>query len=335
MTVKSCFTKRRNPQGFTLIELLVVIAIIGILIALLLPAVQAARDSARRMQCGNNIKQVALAALNHVDVHKRLPLGCQDQVPALSGPWSPPRQSWLPYLLPFLEEQNSLSQYDFKLGMGANGIYTGLVNYGTTNSATPTSPTSFVPSVFLCPTDTGMLQVQTPAGYYGLGNYLVFFGGLTLGGANPSNLQNNQRGAFGINFGARPKDFMDGTSHTLAFGEYLRSTGQVVAGSPEQRGMLWQSDEPGGGCLMTAMTPNSTTPDVFDSIWWCFNAPLQPCVTGSGSGSDHTATARSRHPGGVLVALADGSVQFVDESIDLAAWQAMCTISGGEMNVVQ
>ncbi len=326
-------------DGFTLVELLVVIAIIGILIALLLPAVQAAREAARRMQCSNNIKQVALAALNHVDVYKRLPLGCQDQTPVLAFPWSPPRQGWLPYLLPFLEEQNSLGQYDFKIGLVANGVYGSDVNYGSANSFTATSPTNFVWTTFLCPSDTGVLQINTPQGYFSLGNYLAFFGGLTLGGANPANLQSNQRGAFGINFGARLKDFADGTSHTLIFGEYLRSTGQLAAGATEQRGMLWQSDEPGGGSLFTASTPNSSTPDVFYPGWWCptqlsletMLLQNQPCVTGSTTGVDHTATARSRHPGGVLVAMGDGSVQFVDDSINLTLWQAMATIAGGEV----
>ncbi len=231
-------------------------------------------------------------------------------------------------------------QYDFSIGLASNGTYVGDPNYLSANSATPTSPTNIVFSTFLCPSDMGVTQIQNADGYFSLGNYLAFFGGLTLGGANPANLQGNQRGAFGINFGARLKDISDGTSHTMIFGEYLRSTGLIVSGSgPEQRGMLWQSDEPGGGSLFTASTPNSSTPDVFYPVWWCptqltLQAMLlqnQPCVTGSSAGVDHTATVRSRHPGGVLVTLGDGSVQFVDQSIDLATWQTLCTISGGEV----
>jgi prepilin-type processing-associated H-X9-DG protein len=104
----------------------------------------------------------------------------------------------------------------------------------------------------------------------------------------------------------------------------------------DQRGMLWQADEPGGGSIMAAISPNSNTPDVFQPDSWCPNStPTNfPCVVGSTNGLDHTAGARSMHPGGVSVAYADGSARFIDENISLNIWKALVTIAGGEGGAV-
>src|SRR5436190_8995914 len=98
----------RSRPAFTLVELLVVIAIIGVLVALLLPAVQAAREAARRAQCNNNLKQLALATLNYAGAQKRFPKGAESQ----SHPFGPPRQSWVPYVLPYMEQQTVLNSYN-------------------------------------------------------------------------------------------------------------------------------------------------------------------------------------------------------------------------------
>jgi prepilin-type processing-associated H-X9-DG protein len=149
---------------------------------------------------------------------------------------------------------------------------------------------------------------------------------------DPSTLKGTQRAAFGFNFGARFADFLDGTSKTMIFGEYLRSTGELAVRNIDQRGMLWQADEAGGGSIMAKVAPNSSTPDVFYPHSWCINRPErnQPCVIGSTNGSDHTAGSRSRHPGGVHVAMGDGAVRFVSDSVSLTVWQAMGTIAGAE-----
>lgn len=308
----------RPLRGFTLVELLVVIAIIGILVALLLPAVQAAREAARRTQCSNNVKQAVLALHNHADAHRVFPEGSQN-IASPFFPLSGLRQSWYPYLFPYVEESNAVAKYNFKLA-------TPNAHFGNANSATPDAPTNMILKSFVCPSDIGTLQEQFPWGYFSFGNYLAFFGGLNLGGANPTTIKRVEKAAFGVNYGARFRDISDGTSKTMVFGEYLRSTGP-----DDQRGMLWQSDEPGGGSIYAMFGPNSTTSDVFYPSSWCVDRPERnlPCQVDS-NGANHTAGARSAHPGGVMVGLADGSVGFTADDISLAVWRARVTIAGGE-----
>jgi prepilin-type N-terminal cleavage/methylation domain-containing protein len=303
--------------GMTLIELLAVIAIIGLLVAMLLPAVQSARETARLRACSNNIRQVAHAILAHDQSQGRFPMGSINNPPF----WGGPRQSWFPYVLPFIESQNVVTSYDFNAEP-----------YGANSNSLTKGPNIPV-AVFLCPADTGPQQLAMPYGYLSLGNYPVFFSGSNLGESNPATLPPTRRAAFGFNFGARAANIRDGASNTMILGEYLRSTGEMAGDGTDQRGMLWQADEPGGGHILTGATPNSTTPDIFYPIWWCVNRPdrNQACVNGSTSGNDHTAAARSRHVGGVSIARADGSTAFVADGIDLAVWRGMATIAGGEI----
>jgi prepilin-type N-terminal cleavage/methylation domain-containing protein len=318
----------KSQRAFTLVELLVVIAIIGILVALLLPAVQAAREAARRTQCSNNLKQVALAALNYEAAQKSFPKGTISQ----SIPWGAPRQSWYPYLFAYIEEQAIADRYDFNLFKNAQGVYTALINYDSPHSSKPDALTNVVVGSYLCPSDNGAVQGYFPWGYFSFGNYPAVFGGDDLE-EHMRKIRPNRRGVFGFNFGARIKDITDGTTNSLMFAEYLRSTGEQSGGyTVDERGMLWQSDEPGGGSVFTKLSPNSSTPDIFFPNWWCVNRPQEnrPCVVGATNGRDHTAAARSLHPGGLFVALADGSVQFISDVINLPIWQSMSTIAGNE-----
>jgi type II secretory pathway pseudopilin PulG len=310
--------KASRRVGMTLVELLAVIAIVGLLLALLLPAVQSARETARLRTCSSNIRQVAMAILAHDQSQGRFPMGSINNPPF----WGNPRQGWFPYVLPFIESQSVVSGYNFDIPPYAG------------NASSPTGSPNTPVAVFQCPSDNGPKQLAMPYGYLSLGNYPVFFGGSNLGEANPASLPVNRRAAFGFNFGARGANFRDGMSNTMILGEYLRSTGEMAPGSgTDQRGMLWQADEPGGGHIMTGATPNSTTPDVFYPVWWCVNRPErnQACVNGSTSGHDHTAAARSRHVRGVSIARADGSVTFIGDDVNLAIWRGMATIAGGEI----
>ena len=317
-----------DPQsGFTLVELLVVIAIIGILIALLLPAVQAAREAARRAQCQNNLKQIGLALHNFATQHRAFPQGAiHDHATATGGGitygWN--RQSWAIWIYPFLEQQNVYDRFDPKLPGRSNTCWC-----QNANSQGPDAPTAAVVPGFVCPSDGMGGQTRTGScGTHCLSNYLGFFGDVAHDHGFPPDYPRyvappNQPAAFGMNYGAAFADFQDGTSNTMVVGEYL--TG--IPDPREARGFIW-GDEAGGSQLYTQFTPNSSSPDV---LWpgYCLNRPERnlPCV----DGLNETATARSRHPGGVHVLLGDGAVRFVSDTIDIHTWRALGTIAGSEL----
>ena len=303
-------------SGFTLIELLVVIAIIAVLIALLLPAVQQAREAARRSQCRNNLKQFGLALQTHHDVIKRFPLGAVWTNPTTY--YDAPRSGWNYSLFPYLE-LDSLYRQIPKAGTQ------GWTPWYSAEATNPNGPTRKVIPVWQCPTDNGVNFNSQAWGVFSLGNYHAFFGGLNLGGAVAN--QPTQRAAFGINFGAKLSDITDGTSNTMALGEYLRSRG----GAMDQRGMPW-GDQPGYGQIYTQLSPNSNSPD-FIYQGWCDTQPKAnlPCISGDGGPNNHVA-ARSLHVGGVHVVLADGAVRFINQNVDLlSVWRALATISGKEI----
>jgi prepilin-type processing-associated H-X9-DG protein len=166
-------------------------------------------------------------------------------------------------------------------------------------------------------------------------NYLAFFGDRNFGAGLQGAVPPNRRAAFGINYGANLTEITNGngTSQTMIFGEYL-------TGLPEQeapydlRGVHW-IDLPGLSQLYTHAAPNSASPDLFNpSERFCppsYNRPDLNLPCGGGGLNELTAASRSRHPGGVNVLKADGSVHFVSQNIDLATWQAMGSISGGEI----
>jgi prepilin-type processing-associated H-X9-DG protein len=158
-------------------------------------------------------------------------------------------------------------------------------------------------------------------------NYLAFFGDRNFGAGLPGVTPPNRRAAFGINFGANLTEITNGngTSQTMIFGEYLTGLPQQEA-PYDLRGVHW-IDIPGMSQLYTYAAPNSASPDLFNpSERYCYNRPELnlPC-TGGGL-NDLTAASRSRHPGGVNVLKADGSVLFVSQNIDLATWQTMGAI---------
>jgi prepilin-type N-terminal cleavage/methylation domain-containing protein len=315
---------RSTRRGFTLVELLVVITIIGILIALLLPAVQAAREAARRTQCSNNLKQLALALMSYESQALRFPPGALNSYPAFS-PFSYPRTTWAIHLYPFFEMQSAFTLLNFKLPAGpGNALWT---NAGNTMSTAVQTP------MLLCPTDGmgGRLHFHMSGfGYYARGNYAGFFGNLDYGSAWPPIGPAQKRAAFGINYFVRISEITDGTSHTMAFGEILTGLDQ----RNDYRGVHWY-DHAGTSQVYTKYTPNPPIPDTI-YVQWCTATTNQPsvnlpCVPGISTGKTDTAAARSRHIGGVHVGLCDGSVHFVNDGIQLGVWQALGSISGGEV----
>ena len=299
--------------GFTLIELLVVIAIIGVLVALLLPAVQAAREAARRASCSNNLRQLGIAMHNYHDTLNNLPVA--------RNPW-PLVQSTLARLMPYFEQENLQKLVDFTVPVTH-------VN-NQTASQTPVR-------LFVCPSDGAAGQV--PGSLHAGTNYVVCNGTGTVG----YGLIASGDGLFTqTNLGFR--DVLDGLSNTVAVSESILGHGNTSAGATPsdyrrevlevpggndptpascdaaagvwsgQRGAKWIDGHYGNSLYNHFYTPNPKT-------WDC----------GNGSHNKGLSTARSRHPGGVQVLVCDGSVRFVSETISLSAWRALATRAGGEV----
>ena len=315
-------------HGFTLVELLVVITIIGILISLLLPAVQAAREAARRTQCGNNVKQICLALLNYDSAVACFPPGALNTNSTSSDYTTYPRTTWPIHLFPFMEQQNLYGRIDFSLPAGVGGAL-------WTNSAMcqgAGAPTAVVIPGMLCPSDGVGGTVHHHEGVPGdfaRGNYAGFFGNLDYGSAFPPTATGHKAAAFSVNRVVRIADIRDGTSNTMAIGETLTGTNS----SEDYRGVFWY-DHAGCSQIYTKFTPNASSSDVFLSMWCTSttNQPDQnlPCTAGASNDSTDTAASRSRHPGGVHVGLCDGSVHFVSNSVELTIWQSLGSIAGNE-----
>ena len=324
--------RHSTRRAFTLVELLVVIAIIGILIGLLLPAVQAAREAARRSHCSNNLKQLALGMHLYVDAVGVLPMGVNyadlKAGSATGHGWN--RQSWGVAVYPFIEQMALYQRYDPNL----KGV--SFTNWcGTKNAQGPGAPASVPIATLLCPSD-GLGGSTKDFNAYGCGvfctsNYLVFMGDRSYFGGLPTWHPNfvgppNRRSAFGIGYSVGLREMTDGLSNTMLLGEYL--SGLPTDEQPQdQRGWLWE-DETSANSINTRFTPNTSRPDTIYP-GWCFSRPELnlPCV----EGTDESAAARSRHPGGVFVALADGSVRFVNDFINFSTWQALGTVGEGDL----
>ena len=359
---------RRSSRlsGFTLVELLVVIAIIGILVALLLPAVQAAREAARRMQCGNNLKQMALGCMNYESTYKCFP-AMQTGTGHINAGFQRFCHSGFYCIFPFCEQQtlyDQVTQHD-RENWNGNAMYATRVGY------------------MECPSDAGLIDPSSSGRTRTLNSYAFCSGdnyamsqlyAPTEERSDPALAAQKRpirnRGIFGRASFTKIAEVTDGTSNTIMLGERSRpattndkGSAILIAGAnitsyiplsckvqfngrqylnpalvfladtqPGYRGMA-------GNCFFSAMTtilpPNSAV-----------------CNIGQGSVSPHwfpgVWTATSEHPGGVQIALADGSVRFISDTIDtgnlgavapaadsgvrspFGVWGAMGTKSAGE-----
>jgi prepilin-type N-terminal cleavage/methylation domain-containing protein len=317
----------RQRLGFTLVELLVVIAIIGVLVALLLPAVQSARESARRTQCNNNLKQVTLGLHNYADAYKQtFPVG------EYSCCWG----TWLVALLPYVEQQALFDQYKYFgsvqnaaannfAQVDANTRYGGAMNLAVTRTQI---------KAYTCPSDPKTLTVSLRNGVT-LHNYVANHGNTTLArdaimGITTTGQPNRFGGAPFILVGSttaaiqsvRMAEVVDGLSNTLAFSETVKGQGNDL------RGFGWWN---GGAHFSTNLAPNSSQPDVLESDIYCFpNVRLNPPCVGPTTGNNSNIAARSRHPGGVQASLCDGAVKFISNNIHLDTWRGISTNNGGE-----
>ncbi len=327
-------TRRRARRAFSLVELLVVIAIIAVLIGLLLPAVQKVREAANRLNCQNNLKQIGLALHNYHDTYQRLPRGTWN-----NGQFAhaAPDMTFMFFLYPGLEQEAAFKKFDF----GAPGTpdeFGG--NYpfcASSNSLPEDAVTAIVVPSLLCPSDGLGGKTSThvwpdsgiKTGTFAHSNYLGFFGDKNYTAGVPGARPANQRSAFGFNYGARLGEIQDGTSNTMLVGEYLTGLSQAEAPN-DFRGVHWYPF-PGCSMLYTQSAPNSSTPDLSFPPDYCYNRPDLNLPCAISPGDRMTATARSRHPGGVQVLLADGSVRFVQQTINLRVWQALGSIASGEV----
>jgi len=336
-------TRRR---GFTLIELLVVIAIIAVLIGLLLPAVQAAREAARRAQCTNNLKQLGLAVHNYHDSNNSFPPGrIWKPLPTRSFPTifaGCQNTTWFCMMLSLFEQGNLANSFNYTVGAE------GWEGPGPFDSALGVFVNSTVATtkiaIFQCPSDR-VNDFQINPGYaggalsgtiYTKGNYAVSWGNTNWGGHLDTALSaQHLRSAFGHDGKISLASITDGTSNTVIIGEVRQGTRFDV------RGLMWSS-VPGGASFMTRYTPNSLTDYLGtnsggdylpnDPGLFCASEPSQqmPCFSGAGD-SDAFAGVRSRHPGGVNVCLGDGSVRFVKNTINPLIWIGVNSINAGEV----
>lgn len=296
--------------GFTLVELLVAIAIIGILIALLLPGVQAAREAARRTHCTNNLKQVGLGLLNHHDANKRMPPG--SVMPLYNGANNTfERRAWFEALLPFIEEQSLFDELkkNYKLPLPTYTCYRA--------GAEKVVASMTCPSELLGIKNTTK-TVSPPNGEGFFSNYALCVGSdYSTTTSDPTGLKRN--GIFFARSQTKLRDVSDGTSHTLMGSELILSTD--ITGY-DVRGEV-HSGIDGGSLFSSIFTPNHGT--IGDRPYhYCQPIPMAPCVSPTAFVNVYQL-ARSYHPGGVHAVFADGAVQFVSDEISQHVWRALGT----------
>ena len=266
-------------RGFTLIELLVVIAIIGVLIGLLLPAVQKVREAANRLKCQNNLKQIAIAIHSYANANTdTFPKGSQNSTINFGAP----RLSWFPYLLPFLEQDAVYRQFNFSAGA--------MPAFSTSNSATATSPTAAVISTYLCPSDPGPTQQILPWGYFSLGNYAVL---RRAGHGRQSARLPPTSSRLRPQLGRPLADFQDGTSNTMIFGNTFAPPASFPAATARTSAACSGRATTGRRAHLHPLHAQHRQSDIFYPSWWCVDRPLMnlPCVTGSTTGRPHGRVA--------------------------------------------
>jgi prepilin-type N-terminal cleavage/methylation domain-containing protein/prepilin-type processing-associated H-X9-DG protein len=321
----SLYPAPRGRKAFTLVELLVVIAIIGVLVALLLPAVQAAREAARRMSCQNNVKQLSLGLHNHHDTVNAFPPGAQEKVyqrpaPTAGNPALIDGASWLVFILPYIEQQNVYDKYDQTVSWN-NAINLSIGNYYI--------------KPFNCPSGSNARSGSGSEASQGMNNYSTHYYGVmgptgtaNISGQNftytstsaGSNAHWSSHGVLslvreGTNAVAprRMADIIDGTSNTFVTGE--RSMVEIAPNPNAYRS--WVRGFSGA----SATTKNMTNP--IGAVFY------------NNSNNFNDISFGSQHPAGCNFGMADGSVKFMPKATDLNLLKALSSMNGGESAQVE
>ena len=319
----------KHARGFTLVELLVVIAIIGILIALLLPAVQAAREAARRSECTNKIKQIGVAMHNYVDTYKVFPCGSL-RIDSAAESWKTQHIGWLARLLPYLEQKQIADQIPWE-------VYQ---SWDSANSTIGNRMYMTKLSIFRCPSDPSPNWDSTSwpgsTNYVGCAGSEIYFGRPgSSSGMDPLKL-----GLVRETFFPSFANITDGSSNTMAVSECLLGTPFTCRAScPDYKATNAGTD----GVTLTKDEDSTRGRSWYQAYGatWPYNTLLGPndrltlnheYMGGSNTGS---YAARSKHPGGVNVGMADGSVKFASDTVDKTIWQAVSTIAGGETKTLE
>jgi prepilin-type N-terminal cleavage/methylation domain-containing protein len=328
----ACFRAVRPKTGFTLVELLVVIAIVGILIGLLLPAINAAREAGRRASCVNHLKQLSLAMNNFNSTRGGFPAAATSWPTKIAHPAGPGSwyddHGWYSQIGEFIEETGWSNGLDMSVSL---------------SDARNLQGRKYMNRLYACPSDKGLQRNEWLSDTWARvrGNYVVNFGNTNYGQTNIGTTI----------FGGAPFTYLnmtpstkigDGLSHTLLMSEVL-----VLLELSSQEGGDWGGPPSdfttslGGQTFNGWMPPNSTVGDEVarmiqpESYYEAAGIPVPIAVSG-GTAEDPTGTvlqsfaARSRHPSSVVAAYCDASVHSVNESIDPLVWQYLSTANGGE-----
>jgi prepilin-type N-terminal cleavage/methylation domain-containing protein/prepilin-type processing-associated H-X9-DG protein len=349
---------RKRHSGFTLVELLVVIAIIGVMVGLLLPAVQAAREAARRMSCGNNLKQLGLGVHNYHAAYNRIPMyaggtgGVDGRLH--NHAWLSP----LVALLPFVEQQALWEQISNPLTIG-NTTFQGMGAQPWNNAYSPWTQTI---STYRCPSDPTLPAV----GAKGATNYAACLGDgmvhLHRGGMDQNfvntgdfNAATNQlRGVFKTRRATGFRDVLDGTANTIMMGEIVIDSGnREVIGAPAFVGTDVHANPSFCAGLVDIGRPRFWATGTslgngagVNADWrrghgWAYGLPLftgfntvrppnkESCMRQEeNERGDGVFTAASRHQGGAHVLMTDGAVRFVSDSVEAGAQNVGLTVAG-------
>jgi len=316
-----------SRRGFTLVELLVVIAIIGILIGMLLPAVQQVREAARRATCMNNIRQLALACHNYESAHSHFPPGtnywAQNDTQRFISPWNNQGgtawrgnyHGWGYFILPFMEQNNLYDSFEFNVAWSQTYV-----------DQNGDSLTGKVLAPFTCPSD--VQDVTHNSTYFTTGQtemngkscYVACTGRNTWAGNQTRNSRSNLWGIMRINSKTGFGQITDGTSSTILLGE--RTSANETGSAPlQQQGAIW----------IGRMHHNNTAVPVADGgnyAWGGRAGGINYAVNGH---FRSRAVASSGHTGGANVALADGSAHFLSDNLSLNTLQILATMQDGQV----